>query len=72
MDKKRIYAVISDERRTIYAVNKTELQATKFRDKLIKEGVSDAYVFDNGGNRLVSHRFSNYKDAVIAKKRKNE
>lgn len=34
MDMARVYAVLSDRRRTIYATNKTELQATKIREAL--------------------------------------
>ena len=61
MDKSRIYAVIGREKKAIYAVNKTELQATKIAERLKSEGIDDsAVVICNGASQLAHRRYDKY------------
>lgn len=60
-DKSRIYAVLSKKKKVIYAVNKTELQAYKIAERLIKEKVcDDASVLCNSSNQLMQKRYDKY------------
>ena len=60
-DKSRIYAVLSKKKKVIYAVNKTELQADKIAERLIKEKVcDDASVLCNSSNQLMQKRYDKY------------
>ena len=65
MDKARVYAVLSDTKRTIYATHKTELQAMRICEELKRDGVDDAHIFDNGGSRLAQRKYDKYKWMVI-------
>ena len=61
MDKARIYAVISKKNKAIYATGKTELQAQKVVDRLLKENVcTDASIFCNGASQLAHKRYDKY------------
>ena len=62
MDKSRIYAVIGREKKAIYAVNKTELQATKIAERLKSEGIEEnPVIFCNGASQLSHKRFDKWK-----------
>ena len=61
MDKRRIYAIVSDREKTIFATRKTKLQADNMVDYLITIGHSDASIIANDNNQLCHKKYDKYK-----------